>query len=259
MLFLLVVISITSFGYFSSSEAADGLNIPQPIWDTLQADQRAVLSDRYVVNVVAGNSYGTIIDAQSLNESNPGSNVGSQLGSRYASAAYVDNAFSGSSRNWNYSATGHLTAQVAGALIGSLADRPAEARFRTRYTIKTGSGGVEYLEEVRGDALRHTVGICVALRPIRPVDFDTCNQTREQFLAKYAFILAPTQNSGQAPQSSMPTKLSEPMSQAVTLPETPVKPQIGEPGEFIQCKIGLASPIRVTPTVCVSARGVIYQ
>lgn len=240
----------------SATFAAEMLNVPQHIWDSLLADQRTTLSERYAVNVVEGNSYGTILDAQSLNESTAGTNIGSQLGSRYASAGYVDNAFKGSPQSWNYSATGHLTAQLAGALLGSLADKPAEARFRTRYTIKTGSGGVEYVEENKGDALRHSIGLCVTVRPIRPIEFDTCTQTPDQFLAKYAFLLTPSRN---VLHPGQPTRAPGNITPTATTPESLVKAQAVESGDFVQCKIGLASPIRVTASVCESAGGAIYR
>lgn len=240
----------------SAPYAAEMLNVSQHIWDSLLADQRTALGERYTVNVVEGKGYGTILDAQSLNESTAGTNIGSQLGSRYASAGYIDNAFRGSPQSWNYSATGHLSAQLAGALLGSLADQPAEARFRTRYTIKTGGGGVEYVEENKGDALRHSIGLCVTVRPIRPIEFDTCNQTSDQFLAKYAFLLTPSRS---VLHPGEPTRTPGNITPVATTPESLVKAQVVESGDFVQCKIGLANPIRVTASVCESAGGAIYR
>jgi len=239
----------------SATYAADMLNVPQHIWDSLSVDQRTILGERFSVNVVDGRSYGTILDAQSLNESTAGTNAGSQLGARYGNAAYVDNAFKGSPQNWNYSATGNLTAQVAGALIGSLADRPAVARFRTRYTIKTGSGSVEYVEEIKGDALRHTVGLCVTVSPIRPIDFDTCNLTYDQFLSKYAFLQTASHNVSPTIEPVKPSGSKIPIA---TKLET-VRTQVVESDDFVQCKIGQSSPIRVKEIVCKNAGGVVYR
>ena len=255
------------------------LSVPQHIWEGLVPDHRRLLGERYIVNVLDGKNYGQIIDAQILNESTAGSNAGSRLGERVASAAYVDNAFSGGPRNWNYSASGHLAAQLLGAAVGSAANQQAVARFRTRYTIKTGSGSVEYVEEIRSDALRHTVGLCVTTRPIKPIDFDTCNQTRDQFLAKYAAVL-PLGNGIQtnSSASSIPPHPPYPpppppantyTSQSVSSkPVAEVKKQAQSAGTqagldptpetLIQCKIGVASPIRVSVTVCESAGGIVY-
>jgi hypothetical protein len=247
---------LLAFGFISKSHAADMLNVPQHIYDGLTADQRKVLGDRYTVNVLEGKSYGLIIDSQGLNESTRGTTAGSQLGSRVASAAYVDNAFAGSPRNWNYSASGHLAAQLAGAVIGSMADKPGEARYRTRYTIKTGVGGVEYVEENRSDALRHFVGICVTTRPIKPIEFDTCNQTREQFLSKFAVLF---------PSSQVPQTVAQPNSASAAMapppapmpsPAVPIQQSATVADDIIQCKIGLSSPVRVSTSVCDSAGGV---
>lgn len=250
------ILIILALGYIPKSQAADMLNIPQHIWDGLTVDQRKTIGDRYMVNVLEGKSYGVIIDAQGLNESTRGTTAGSQLGSRVASAAYVDNAFAGSPRNWNYSASGHLAAQLAGAVIGSMADKPGEAKFRARYTIKTGVGGVEYVEENRSDALRHSVGICVTTRPIKPIDFDTCNQTREQFLAKFAGIFPVSQMPQPAPPviSAIP-----PPPSALPPPATAAQQSPLMADDVVQCKIGLSSPVRVSTSVCESAGGVVIR
>lgn len=180
------------FAYASISLAAQTLTLPQHIWDSLQPDQRALLSERFVVNVIPGSTYGIILDAQTMNQSTSGTTSGSHLGAAYGSAIYIDRAFSGSPRNWNYSATNNLTAGIVGALLGSLADKPAQALYRTRYTIKDGNGGVSYAEETKADAFRHSVGLCVALSPLRLIDLDTCRITREQFLAKLNLLANPS-------------------------------------------------------------------
>lgn len=248
-----IQIACLFLGLVCNASSAEVLNIPQHIWDGLQTDQRNLIGERFVVNVRDGNSYGIIIDAQSLNESTRGSNAGSQLGAALGSSTYVDNAFSGSPRNWNYSATGHLTAQLAGAMIGSLANQPAQARFRTRYTIKNGSGGVDYVEEIKSDAFRHTVGLCVALGPIRPIDVDTCSMTREQFLAKYSLLTSTVQQA--LPVSASPTDAI--FETATPSPVRVPVPQIEAASEKIYCRFGMASPVRVTVSVCQNARGTV--
>lgn len=244
-------------GSAGSVFSAEILNVPQPIWDGLQAQQRALLGERFVINVRAGNTYGVIMDVQSLNESGSGSTAGSQLGAAYGSAAYVDNAFSGRPQNWNYSATNHLTAQVAGALIGSLANQPAHARFRTRYTIKNGNGGVEYIEEIKSDAFRHSMGLCVQLGPIRPIDLETCGLTHEQFLAKYSWLAAVNQQV--APVLVPPSKNMEKPMAMISPPPLPPPPAQLRPvvsvSEMVLCKFGVASPVRVSSSVCESAGG----
>ena len=174
------------FGLTFTTASAEILNVPQHIWDRLNPEQQTGLSERFAVNIVSDRSYGTIIDVQTLDESSRGTTGGSQLGAAYGSAAYVDKAFKGS--NWNYSATNHLTAQIAGALVGSLADQPAAARFRTRYTIKTGDGGVVYEDEIKSDAFHHSLGLCVALGPMRPIEVAICNLTPREFLERHPWL-----------------------------------------------------------------------
>lgn len=242
-----------SLGQACYAMSAEVLTIPQHIWDGLQVQQRAMLGERFVISVREGNGYGVIIDAQSLNESTRGSNAGSQLGAALGSSTYVDNAFSGSPRNWNYSATGHLTAQLAGALIGSLANQPGQARFRTRYTIKNGNGGVEYVEEIKADAFRHTIGLCVALGPIRPIEVDTCSVTREQFLAKYSWL---ERSSQQLAPVFVPQSEVGPVAVAPT--QASVTPSVAE-NEKVYCQFGTASPVRVTVKICESASGTVVR
>jgi len=178
------------FAYSGSSLAAQTLTLPQHIWDSLEAGQRDVFSERYIVNVIPGSSYGIILDAQTMNESTSGTTSGSQLGAAYGSAIYVDRTFS--RRNRNYSATDNLTAGIVGGMIGSLADKPPQAVYRTRYTIQDGNGGVSYVEETKADAFRHSVGLCVALSPLRLIHLDSCRITREQFLTKINLLPNPS-------------------------------------------------------------------
>lgn len=159
------------------------LHVPSHVWEILTPEQQQSVQGRYVANAIPSNSYGTIIDAQSLNESTPGSNAGSQLGAAIGQAAYVDNAFKGNT--WNYSATSQIAAGLAGAMIGSLANTAPKAQFRTRYTIRLGNGQIEYVDETKSEPFRQTVGLCVALSPIRPIEQTFCTITKEVFLSKY--------------------------------------------------------------------------
>ena len=159
------------------------LHVPSHVWEALTQEQRQVLQVKYVADPILVNSYGTIVDAQSLNESTPGSNAGSELGSAIGQATYIDNAFKGNT--WNYSAKNQLAAGIVGAMVGSMANTAPRAQFRTRYTIKIGDGNIEYIEETKSEPFRHTVGLCVALSPIRPIEQTFCTITKEAFLSKY--------------------------------------------------------------------------
>ena len=159
------------------------LHVPSHVWTAMSGAQLELLRVKYVADQVPANSYGTIIDAQSLNESTPGSNAGSELGAAIGQAAYIDNAFKGNT--WNYSAKNQLAAGIVGAMVGSLANTAPRAQFRTRYTIKLGNGQIEYIEETKSEPFRHTVGLCVALLPIRLIEQTFCTITKEAFLSKF--------------------------------------------------------------------------
>ncbi len=159
------------------------LHVPSHVWAELTQEQRQALQAKYIADSILANSYGTIVDAQSLNESTSGSNAGSELGSAFGQAAYIDSAFKGNT--WNYSAKNQLAAGIVGAVVGSMANTAPRAQFRTRYTIKIGNGNIEYIEEIKSDPFRHTIGLCVALSPIRPIEQTFCTITKEVFLLKY--------------------------------------------------------------------------
>lgn len=168
---------------FTNANAGEPLNIPMQIWESLTPEQQRDIENRYTPYLLPPNSYGSIMDAQSANESRSGTTTGSQLGAAVGSANYVDNAFKGS--NPNYSAKSHLGASIAGAIIGSIADSAPRPQFRTRYTMKLANGKVEYIEETKPDPFRHSVGLCVALFPIRLIDLDLCTMTKDSFALKY--------------------------------------------------------------------------
>jgi hypothetical protein len=182
----------------TSAEAAAGPTSLQPfaafpagLWNALSEEQRNVLDERYVVEVIAEKNYGVIIDAQTVNESTPGSTAGSQLGAAYGSAAYLDRAFKGAPQNWNYSATGQLTSSIAGALVGSLLDKNAQSRFHTRYTIRSNSGDVGFVDSYSGDQFTHPAGLCVQINPFRPLPSDLCQLTLEKLLSHHFGISVP--------------------------------------------------------------------
>jgi hypothetical protein len=170
------------------------IGIPQHVWDELDSEQQRIVSSRFVISPLPGDNYGIVINVQVLNESTTGSTAGSQLGAAYGSAAYVDSAFSGSPRNWNYSATNQITARVIGGLVGSLLDTKPEARFHARYTIRSGHGAVGYVDNYSSNSLTHPVGMCVYINPLQPTTNDVCTLTKEKFLKKYVpELIAPAE------------------------------------------------------------------
>lgn len=95
-------------------------------------------------------------------------------------------------QNWNYSATCQLTSAVAGALVGSMLGRPADKRFRARYTIKPGNGDVGYLYSYSADSFTHPAGMCVQINSLRPVSAETCELTLERALSYHFGVSAAT-------------------------------------------------------------------
>ncbi|MFA6312775.1 MAG: hypothetical protein WCV99_13930 [Sterolibacterium sp.] len=51
--------------------------------------------------------------------------------------------------------------------------------------MKLANGKVEYIEETKSEPFRHSVGLCVVLFPIRPIDLDFCTMTKDGFASKY--------------------------------------------------------------------------
>jgi hypothetical protein len=162
------------------------INVPQGVWDDLNSEQKRGLGLRFIVSPIAATNYGTVMDAQVINDSTAGTNTGSKLGAAYGSAAYVDSAFSGTPRNWNYSATSQVTAALVGGIVGSLLDTKPEARYRARYTIRSGLGAVGYVDDMSSTALKHSVGVCVSIDPLQPIANEVCAMTKDKFLSMYA-------------------------------------------------------------------------
>jgi hypothetical protein len=109
------------------------------------------LNRRFAVRPIGASEIGNFIDKQTQNVSTPGGNAGSALGAAAGSAAYLDKAFSGNPSNWNYSAKGHLGAQVAGAVIGGVVGNvQPEELYRVRYTIRARDGNIQYIDSLTG-------------------------------------------------------------------------------------------------------------
>ncbi|GAB6041237.1 hypothetical protein [Endothiovibrio diazotrophicus] len=118
---------------------------------------------------------GRIIDAQVQNLSTSATHGGAALGQAIGSAAYVDNAYSGNWRTWNYSAKNHLATAVVGGVIGSMADSPATTLWRVQYTIRMNSGETRTVVNTGSTSFHQSVGVCVA---VIGDDLETVNESR---------------------------------------------------------------------------------
>ena len=233
----MVRFALASLALMSASStislSADLIRVSEVAWIALTTPERTAISERHVVSIIPADSAGVIVDAQTINESTPGTTTGAQLGAAYGSALYVDRAFRGP--NYNYSATRNLSAGLLGAMAGSMADQRPHAQFHTRYTIRTLDGQIHYRDEVKAEPFRHSLGICIAVAGLQPIDQAICVQTagalRQRYLAAHA------------PPETMRTETA-----ASSAPEAP------EDG-LVLCKFGTSAPVLTARTTCNIAGG----
>ncbi|WP_312415604.1 hypothetical protein [Comamonas sp.] len=179
------------------------LQLSRLVWDELAAPERQLLEANYSIDYFAAAEFGTIIDVQGVDESTPGTHAGAAIGSAVASAAYIDRAIRG---GHNYSVGVNLAVGILGAVLGSLADKPAVTQFQFRYTIKKGDGELDYVHQVQETAFRSSPGACVLLPTLQAATQQLCDQTtdslRKRHLAKLqAAAAATTAAAPPAPQA----------------------------------------------------------
>lgn len=156
------------------------------IYEQLSAKEAATLKEKYFVRVVSAKEAGLIVDRQVANESAQGSTAGSQLGAAVGSATYVDRAFAGNPSNWNYSAKGHVGAQVLGAVIGgALADTSATSAYSVRYAIRHLDGSRSYQLESSSSPFGHSVGTCVSIKNLTLLPQEVCELDSPAFRNRY--------------------------------------------------------------------------
>lgn len=119
-------------------------------------DQDKIRIGQPSMQVVPMQSIGTLISHQVVDTSKPGTTVGSQLGSAFAQAAYIDQA-----RLGNYSAVTQVGAGLVGALIGSSLDQSAQKGFLINYGIKLIDGSVKAILTRSADGIAAPIGQCV--------------------------------------------------------------------------------------------------
>lgn len=155
--------------------------LTEAVWDALPIEDRKQIEASHDVRLVPPHGYGLIVDVQGVDQSTPGTNAGAAIGGAVASAAYIDNSL----RGGNYSAGGHLAIGLLGAALGSSMDRAPTSQFQFRYTVKQGDGEVQYFDEVKSTAFRHSVGVCVLVPSLTLVSQQVCQQTVETARARF--------------------------------------------------------------------------
>lgn len=210
-------------------------DVSEMLWNSLTAKEKIHVSNALEVDLISIASMGVIIDAQTLDHSQPGTTAGAQLGAAFGSAAYIDRAFSGSSVD--YSAKKHLGVSLLGGLLGASADKAPVSSFRTRYTIKLQDGNIQQIEEETPNPFRQAVGLCVLLAPFRVANQQLCSMTKAELL-----VAAERKQSARQATQLPQTKLEQ---------ATPV----AEDTISVRCKIGANSATLLPKSTCGSLGG----
>lgn len=218
------------------------IKVSQSAWLGLTPPERAVIQQKYVVDLADPSTFGIIIDNQGVNESTPGTNVGANLGGAVGNAAYIDNAL----RGGNYSATNQLAAGLLGAVIGSTLDSRPNAQYHFRYAVKLGSGDIKYFDETKRDAFRHPVGVCVSVPYIALVEQQLCMQTAA-FL-RTTYLQRPTIQAVDVVPIANPISIEKPVTQGAV-------PNAASASTHVNCKLGTLAPVRTSAEKCALING----
>nr|WP_245589312.1 hypothetical protein [Azovibrio restrictus] len=154
----------------------------QEFYEQLSPAERQLLDKRHRIIMITSSEVGVVTDRQLQDISTLGRTTSSQLGEAVGSAAYVDKAFSGSPSNWNYSVSGHIGAQFAGAVIGSILGKQiAEESYRIQYTIRYLDGHIGHVEQVSSFPIGHSIGVCLRTTDLTILNDSMCNGSVETF------------------------------------------------------------------------------
>ncbi|MBF6630648.1 MAG: hypothetical protein ITG01_05805 [Comamonas sp.] len=157
-------------------------HVSQTTWAALAVDEQEKIQKTQAVQIHALNRFGLITDVQTVDQSTSGTSGGAVLGGAIASAGYIDRAFSGGN---SYSAGAHLALGLLGALIGSSLDKAPTKQYQTRYSVKLGDGEIQYFDEIKSDAFRHSIGVCVQVPELSLAAQNLCGQSVESIKNKY--------------------------------------------------------------------------
>lgn len=218
------------------------IKVSQSAWLALTHAERALIQQKYIVDLAEQDTFGIIIDNQGVNESTPGTNVGANLGGAVANAAYVDNAIKGG----NYSAKNQLASGILGAMLGSTLDSKPNAQYHYRYAVKLGSGNIKYFDETKSDPFRHPVGVCISVPNIALVEQQLCTQTAAVLRTTYLDTPAA------AKVLDAPTAAPIPLDRAA---EPRSAPDLGASSPQINCKLGTLAPVRTSAEKCELIKG----
>lgn len=212
------------------AHAQENFAIPDSVWRLLGSEEKSQLLDRFSVDLWPSDSFGVLVDAQTLNESTSATTGGASLGSALGSASYIDNSL----RGRDYSATEHLGMGLLGAALGATLDTPETQRFKTQYAVRRLDGSIIYALDVQPNAFRHPVGLCLGINPVKVVDQQLCSITKTDVLLR----LQSNSSSKKISISGSSTQLIQPNSQT-----------------NIKCKLENGSVALIKSSVCVKIGG----
>lgn len=233
--------------YCSVSVAQPTLKISGIAWQSLSSDERSVIQQKYVIETVNADSFGTIIDNQGADRSTAGTNAGAVLGEAIASANYIDKSIG----NGNYSAKNHLGLMLLGSLLGATLDAKPQSQYQFRYAIRLGNGSVIYQDIFSSEPFRHSVGVCVFVPAINIVpEQHLCTQTAESL--RVTHIVPVEQFRMEISQKEMlPLKGVDPMASEIISNSVRT--------ELINCKINNLTPVKASLEKCKLINGVILN
>ncbi|MBZ0094017.1 MAG: hypothetical protein K8H75_01375 [Sulfuricella sp.] len=244
---------LTTTATFCFSQSSSIIKVPTHVWSDLAQEERDRATSQYVIDLVPSDSIGVIIDAQGVDRSDPGTTGGQQLGAAFGSAAYVDKAFSGRP---DYSAKSHLGTSILGAIIGSTLDRAPSVKYQYRYSVKTLSNKIEYLDDHTTEPFRKSLGACVLVPSLAAVSQDLCSEDVDSFrkrcsLPGRASNTPPPQTIFGEQTKAAPVNLISP----ATTPNLNPAIVTSQQAEIVRCKFGNNPPVLIDRGVCQSARG----
>lgn len=149
-------------------------------YESLDLVQKESIGRLYDIKIIRSENVGRIVDRQSEDNSTTANSAGSALGEAVASAIYIDKSITASS--FNYSAKGHLAAQLAGAVLGSSLNKESVRIYRMRYTIKKLNGDTIYYDENSGSAIGHSIGVCFDIERKVTINESFCKSDSSEYL-----------------------------------------------------------------------------
>jgi len=225
-------------------------NVLRPAWDALSEKERGTIQLEYVVIVSEPRDFGLIVDTQGVDQSTPGSNIGSEVGATVASVAYLDNTI----RNGNrYSPAKDLAFSVLGAVIGSAANKPAVSQYQFRYALRLNDGEIVTRDIVQSNPFRYSVGMCLSLSSLVQVSQSLCGQTADDIRKKYLGSTVVEQH--------QVTKPGAAIIEAGSAAHQPIEPSAIDGSqqstqENVKCKLKNQYPVLISREKCQMLEGV---